>query len=100
MAEDLGRLFVIYSSELMATIDSSFKSKNENERSTVVKSFKYGGSKETSPIDLEIVAADLIEIIKDKNLSVKKHALESLNAIVHNQPNVVKEDIAVLQKAA
>lgn len=68
----------------MSVIDQSLKSNNAIERATVVKSFKYGGSKDTSTMDLEMVTSDLIEMIKDKDLSVKRNALESLNAIVHN----------------
>ena len=33
-------------------------------------------------------------------MSVKKHALEALNAIVHNQPNVVRSIAEKLQKIA
>ena len=39
---------------------------------------------------------DLIKLVEDKDLSVKKHALESLLAIVHNQPSVVRSDIEKL----
>jgi len=51
---------------------------------TIVKSFKYGGAKDTDAGQLSMVASDLIELISDKDLVVKKNALESLNAIVHN----------------
>jgi len=49
-----------------------------------VKSFKYGGAKDTDPLELEMVGSDLIQMISDKDLNVKRHALEALNAIIHN----------------
>lgn len=93
VAEALGRLFVVYSNEMIETIYKSFKSANAFERSTVVKSFKFGGSKDTDPMQLEMVTSDLISLIADKDLSVKRHALEALNAVVHNQPNCVKGEL-------
>jgi len=62
-------------------------------RSTIVKSFKYASAKETDSMQLEMCVTDLIKLVEDKDLSVKKHALESLLAIVHNQPSVVRSDI-------
>ena len=96
MAESLGRLYVIYSNEMCGAIDASFKSKNNAERATVVKSFKYGGARDTDPSQLEIAGIDLIGMISDKDLVVKRNALESLNAIVHNQPNVIKGEMEEL----
>lgn len=36
--------------------------------------------------------------MEDKDISVKKNALEALNAIVHNQPNAVRQNVDRLQK--
>ena len=44
-------------------------------------------------MQLEMVTSDLISLIADKDLSVKRHALEALNAVVHNQPNCVKGEL-------
>ena len=33
---------------------------------------------------MEMASNDLIKLVEDKDLNVKKNALESLNAIVHN----------------
>jgi hypothetical protein len=84
VAESLGRLFVVYSNEMQDVIKSSFNSKNHVERATVVKSFKYGASKDTDSLALEMILIDLVGMIQDKDLNVKKSAFEALNAITHN----------------
>jgi cullin-associated NEDD8-dissociated protein 1 len=63
-----------------------------------VKSFKYGGAKETDPMVLELCVSDLISLVKDPDLVVKKNCLEGLNAIVHNQSGVIRQDIEKLQE--
>jgi len=74
-------------------IDACFKSSHPLIRGTIVKSFKYGSARETDPMLLEICALDLIKIVQDSDLNVKKNALESLNAIIHNCHSVIKSDI-------
>ena len=96
VAENVGRLFVLYSRDMQ--IEGSFNSKNPGERATIVKSFKYAASKDTDSMDLEIYVEHLIKMVADKDLTVKKNALESLTAIIHSQPHVVRNDIDKLQK--
>jgi hypothetical protein len=100
VAESIGRLYIVYSMDMHSDIDHCLKSTNSFIRSTIVKSFKHASSKDTDPMQLEIVASDLIQLVKDSDLNVKKNSLESLNAIVHNQPYVIKGDIDNLQKVA
>lgn len=50
VAEAIGRLFIHYSTDLYHEIDRCFKDKNNYVRSTIVKSFKYAGAKETDPL--------------------------------------------------
>ena len=84
VAEALGRLFVVYSNEMQEVIRSAFTSTSNVERATVVKSFKYGASKDTDPTALEMASIDLVNMITDKDLNVKKSAFEALNAVAHN----------------
>jgi cullin-associated NEDD8-dissociated protein 1 len=49
---------------------------------------------------LEICSSELIKAVEDKSLNVKKNALEALNAIVHNQPNVIRQELERLEKVA
>jgi len=81
-------------------IENSFRSANNLERSTVVKSFKYAASKETDTFDLEQCVEHLLKLVQDSDLIVKRYALESLNAIVHNQPVCVRNDIEKLHQVA
>src|SRR5690606_8165339 len=75
-----------------------FKSQNNLIRATIVKSFKYGGAKDTDPMVLEFCVSDLINMVRDPDLTVKKNALEGLNAIVHNQPLILRNEIEKLQE--
>lgn len=43
---------------------------------------------------------DLIKLVQDSDLSVKKNALESLTAVIHSQPHVVRADLERLHKVA
>ncbi len=65
-------------------IESSFKSANHLQRATIVKSFKYAASKDSDTFDLEQCVEHLLKLVQDNDLMVKRYALESLNAIVHN----------------
>jgi cullin-associated NEDD8-dissociated protein 1 len=98
VAESVGRLFIVYSVDMYNDIEECFKSGNVAIRSTIVKSFKYAGAKETDSVSLEMCHHDLIKLVEDSDLSVKKNALEALNAIVHNQPSVVRSNVDKLQK--
>jgi HEAT repeat protein len=98
VAESVGRLFIYYSRHMTNEIESSFKSANNLVRSTIVKSFKYAASKETDSFDLEQCVENLLKLVQDSDLVVKRYALESLNAIVHNQSACVRNDIQQLHK--
>jgi hypothetical protein len=63
------------------------------ERATIARSFKYAGAKDTDPMDLETALEFLLKLVGDQDLNVKRNALESINAIVHNQPTVVRGDV-------
>ena len=100
VAESIGRLFIIYSRYLSGDLENSFKSGNPLERATIVKSFKYSASKETDPADLENILEYLLRSVTDSDINVRRNALESVNAIVHNQPNVVRGDLEKLHQLA
>ena len=56
VAESIGRLFVYYSADMYDEIEKCFKSQNDLIRSTVVKSFKYAGHRDTDFALLEIAS--------------------------------------------
>jgi hypothetical protein len=84
VAESIGRLFIVYATDMYNDIEGCFKSGDNLVRATIVKSFKYGGAKDTESLPLEMAASDLIKLVEDKDINVKKNALESLAAVVHN----------------
>ncbi len=49
-------------------------------------------------MDLEMSLEQLLVLMQDKDLNVKRNALESINAIVHSQPSAVKNDLEKLHK--
>jgi len=85
-AECLGRLFVHESNAIMEDLRKGLNSTDPKVRSTITRSFKFAGVKETDRMSLEIMMDDLISKISDSDLSVKRNALESLINIVHNHP--------------
>ena len=84
----------------MEALTNSLKSANAFERATVAKSFKFGASKETSSLDLQLSVEDLINLTKDSDINVRGNVFESLTAITHTSPNSVKQNVDVIQKQA
>ena len=81
-------------------IEKCFKSTNNLIRSTIVKSFKFAGHKDTDFALLEIASTQLVQLVTDNDLNVKRHALESLNAIVHNSKECVRQELEKIEKLA
>ena len=70
---------------MINTIEASLSDANAFKRSTYAKSFKYSGVSATDDLMLSTVSENLVRLIRDDNLDVKKHALEGLTSIVHNK---------------
>lgn len=100
VSENLGRLFVYYSRAMQAPMENAFKSANALERATVTKSFKYAVSKDTESLDLEGFTEFLAKMIGDTDIYVRRYALESLTAITHAKPEVVRVESATILKHA
>lgn len=100
VTENIGRLFVVYSTDMMNSIESGLKDRNALTRQTVVGSFKYGGAKATEAMSLEMVMGDLRKLVMDKDVTVQKGALEAVMTIVHNQPKTVSADLEHVLQAA
>lgn len=91
VAESIGRLFIVYSEDMIDNVQNSLKDQNALKRSTYAKSFKYSGVAATSDMMLSLITEDLIRLIRDENLDVKKHAIEGLTTIVHNKQDAVRD---------
>jgi len=49
---------------------------------------------------LKLFVENLVRLIGDNDITVRRYALESLTAITHTQPGCVKEDAEKMQNAA
>lgn len=85
VAESIGRLFIVYSGDMITTMEQSLSDANALKRSTYAKSFKYSGVSATDDLMLANISENLVSLIRDDNLDVKKHALEGLTSITHNK---------------
>lgn len=65
VSESVGRLYIIYSNLMFDAIEKSFQSKNQLERATIVRSFKYAGAKETDSYALEQSFEYLLKLVGD-----------------------------------
>ena len=85
---------------MTAPLESAFKSANALERATVTKSFKYAVSKEQTVFELEGFTEFLAKMICDGDIFVRRYALESLTAITHAKPEVVRTEAPTILKHA
>jgi hypothetical protein len=76
---------------MYSQFEKSFKSASPFERATVAKSFKFGASKESPSIfEIEMSIEHLAGLARDADINVRRYSLESLTAITHTLPNVIK----------
>lgn len=61
VAESIGRLFVIYATEMFNDIEQALRDPHDDVRATIVKSFKNASSKDTDPVQLEFFLGELIK---------------------------------------
>ena len=85
---------------MVGDIEKGLKSKDPLIRQTVTGSFKYGASKQTESIALEMIITDLSKLILDADVNVQKAALEATMTITHNHSRVVAHDLEKLLQAA
>lgn len=84
---------------MFPSLQHALSSQNPLERATIVKSFKHAASKETDSRELEKAVEVLLDAVRSPDIQVKRHALESLNSIVHNQPQTVRSELERLHKS-
>lgn len=92
VAESVGRLFSMFPEKLISSVDTGLRTGNTLMKSTLAKSVKYSGQKANLSQFTALyqqIAVDLILLAKETDPSVKKHALEGLTTIVHNNWQIV-----------
>lgn len=84
VAESLGRLFNYYSLDLLNDYKKGFRGTNNLMKATLARSVKYNSLKTVDEISLNTIAQELIQLAKEEDPVVKKHAFEGLQTLVHN----------------
>lgn len=100
VAESLGRLFVVYSEDLIGTIEDGLTKGSLTMKATLAKSIKYAASKHTSQLALQSAAFELLKLRVETDPDIKKNALESLTTIVHNDFDLIKKEVEVFEAFA
>ena len=84
VAESIGKLFITHPQELTPFISTAFSSNDVNTVATYAKSFKYSAHNNEQPQYFAQFIMNLIQLIGNSDLSVKRYSLESLSMIFYN----------------
>lgn len=99
VAESVGRLFCAYPDKLIVSIDSGLRTGNALMKSTLAKSVKYSGQKagaSGNELYFKKISTNLISMAKEADPGVKKNSLEGLTTIVHNNWQIVQDQLSDL----
>jgi len=93
VAECLGKLSVLSPAELVPTLVERVKAESAFTRSTVVTALKFAVVERSQPIDqlLYPEMGKFLELLKDKDLNVRRNSLLTLNYAAHNKPLLVRD---------
>jgi len=93
VAECLGKLAVISPAELVPIFSTQIKSDNANTRSTIVTALKFAIVERSQPIDhlLQSEMSKYLDLLKDKDLNVRRNTLLTLNYAAHNKPILIRD---------
>jgi cullin-associated NEDD8-dissociated protein 1 len=92
VAECLGKLAIVSPKELVPTLVERVKSESANTRSTVVTALKFGIVERPQEVDRLLLPemAKFLELLKDKDLNVRRNTLLTLNYAAHNKPILIR----------
>jgi cullin-associated NEDD8-dissociated protein 1 len=88
--ENIGRLYVTYSEQMYEHIEKGMQADNAFVRQTVAGSFKYGASKQTDSLMLEMALNDLCRLVSDPDIQVQTLSLRALASITSHHPAVTR----------
>jgi len=93
VAECLGKLAIISPTDLVPTLVQKAAGDHPFTRSTVVTALKFAIVEKSQPIDklLHPEMAKFLELLKDKDLNVRKNTLLMLNYAAHNKPFLIRD---------
>jgi len=93
VSECLGKLAVLSPEELVPLFVERVASTSAFTRSTVVAALKFAIIERPQPIDklLQPDMGKFLELLKDKDLNVRRNTLLTLNYAAHNKPMLVRD---------
>jgi len=90
VAECLGKLCIVSPEKLVPILVDSVKSSSAFTRSTLVTALKFGITEKTQEL-LQPQMGKFLELLKDKDLNVRRNTLLTLNYVAHNKPILIRE---------
>jgi len=93
VAECLGKLAIVSPQDLVPTFLERVKSDSAFTRSTVVTALKFAIVEKAQTIDplLTPVMGKFLDLLKDKDLNVRRNTLLTLNYAAHNKPILIRD---------
>jgi len=93
VSECLGKLSLMTPKELVPTLVERTKSNSPFTRSTVVTALKFAIVEKSQPVDqlLQPVMSQFLDLLKDKDLNVRRNTLLTLNYAAHNKPMLIRD---------
>jgi len=93
VAECLGKLSVMNTKELVPALVERIRADHPFTRSTVVTALKFAVVEKSQPIDqlLYPEMGKFLELLKDKDLNVRRNTLLTLNYAAHNKPLLIRD---------
>jgi len=92
VAECLGKLAIVSPKELVPTLSISTKAESEFTRSTVVTALKFAIVERQQEVDQLLLPemSKFLDLLKDKDLNVRRNTLLTLNFVSHNKPILIR----------
>ncbi|XP_067622411.1 cullin-associated NEDD8-dissociated protein 1 isoform X2 [Eurosta solidaginis] len=98
VAECLGKLVLVNPEELLKLLREALNSSNANMRAVVISSIKFTISDQMQPGDhlLKQNLGEFLLSLRDPEPGVRRVALVTFNAAIHNKPSLVRELLPTL----
>jgi hypothetical protein len=84
VAESIGKLFITHPTVLSPFMEKAFACNEMNTIATYAKSFKYSSHNNSQPQFFQPFIQNLIDLIGNQDLSVRRYTLESLSMMFYN----------------
>lgn len=93
VAECLGKLFMASYSDLIDPLETNLKARSPLTRATVSSALKFATTKNSDVEGISLILDEFLTTLSDQDINVKKCSLLSLNALVHNLPQLIRSHV-------